>query len=130
MRSTEKNQILQVLRHEDGLVVFCPFTPHDKASLTCSTSFLYLWVACWMRSRTVHPSLHGTTTPVLPKLTVTFIFNPERGQSVQMCPAAAGVCACVTSARLDTAFLHQTLHHQRRHDTIQGKVKQMKSDVY
>lgn len=40
---------------------------------TCSRSFLYLRVACWMRSLTVHPSLQGTTTPVCPNVTVTFI---------------------------------------------------------
>lgn len=40
---------------------------------TCSSSFLYLCVACWMRSLTVQPSLQGTTTPVCPNVTVTFI---------------------------------------------------------
>lgn len=44
---------------------------------TCSRSFLYLCVACWMRSLTVHPSLQGTTTPVCPNVTVTFILAPS-----------------------------------------------------
>jgi len=47
---------------------------------------------------------------------------------------AAGVCACVSSVRLHTAFLHQTLLLQTLHYTIERKtntlsVKQIKSDV-
>lgn len=39
-------------------------------------AFLYRMAACSMRSHTVmFPSPHGTTTRVLPKHTVTFIFS-------------------------------------------------------
>lgn len=50
---------------------------------TCSRSFLYLCVACWMRSLTVHPSLQGTTTPVCPKVTVTFMAALSTASRVQ-----------------------------------------------
>lgn len=52
--------------------------------LTCSRSFLYLCVACWMRSRTVHPSLQGTTTPVCPNVTVTFIAARSTSSKMQV----------------------------------------------
>lgn len=50
---------------------------------TCSRSFLYLCVACWMRSLTVHSSLQGTTTPVCPNVTVTFIVDPFTSSKMQ-----------------------------------------------
>lgn len=50
---------------------------------TCSRSFLYLCVACWMRSLTVHPSLQGTTTPVCPNVTVTFIIALSASSKMQ-----------------------------------------------
>ncbi len=83
-----------------------------------------------MRSRTVHPSLHGTTTPVLPKDTVTFIFQSRKGKinpdvslnkhQPQVCVCVC-VCVCVSPARLQTGFLHQTLQHRRCHDAIERK---------
>lgn len=45
----------------------------NPTELTCSRIRRYLRVACSVKSRTVHPSLQGTTTAVPAKSTVTFI---------------------------------------------------------
>lgn len=64
---------------------------------TCSRSFLYLRVACWMRSLTVHPSLQGTTTPVCPNVTVTFIAALSNSSAG---PQDVGECDALVSKML------------------------------
>lgn len=61
---------------------------------TCSRSFLYLRVAWWIRSLTVHPSLQGTTTPVCPNVTVTFIAALSNSSAG---PQDVGECDAIVS---------------------------------